>query len=382
MLIVDTMRYYSGLIHVLSNVLQTHFPDDMDSFLHRWALTTPATVGVGYWLSDATGDVHPVGCHSHNDYWRTVPLFDALSAGCPSVEADIWYQYDDLCVGHRHFQLDTNRTLRSMYINPLMDILEQRNSIFPCDLGQDCGSRPPADQPLAGVFSSEPDQPLVLLIDFKTQDQSIWQELQKQLQPLRDRNLLAYFNGTAIVSAPLIIIGTGLAPFDELTKNDTYRDVFYDAPLELLADTSAIWPNPNRDHAGTLGAYGESVDRESQHDNAGLGRLQSVSASSTETSHSYDYSNSYYASVSFKQAIGHVWGSRLTPDQLQLIRAQVRGAHRLGLKARYWDVPAWPIGLRNHIWHILIREGADVLSVDDLRQATTWDWRKKKGLLF
>ena len=313
-----------------------------------------------------------------------MPLFDAIGAGCPSVEADIWYKHDDLCVGHHQYQLDANRTLRNMYIDPLIEILQQRNGIFSCDLEQECGSRPPTDQPLAGVFSSEPDQPLVLLIDFKTQDQSIWRELQKQLKPLRDRHLLTYFNGTAIVPGPVIVVGTGSAPFDELTRSDTYRDVFYDAPLELLGDTSAKWPNPNpnRAHAGTPGADGESVDRASQNDDARPGRLQSADAVGTETSHSYDPSNSYYASASFKRAVGHVWGSRVTEEQLQLIRAQVRGAHRLGLKARYWDVPAWPVGLRNHIWHILIREGVDVLSVDDLRQATTWDWRRRKGLLF
>jgi hypothetical protein len=32
----------------------------------------------------------PVGCHSHNDYWRRVPLYSALQAGCIGVEADVW----------------------------------------------------------------------------------------------------------------------------------------------------------------------------------------------------------------------------------------------------------------------------------------------------
>jgi hypothetical protein len=37
------------------------------------------------------------------------------------------------------------------------------------------------------------------------------------------------------------------------------------------------------------------------------------------------------------------------------------------------------MGLRNHVWHILIREGVDILNVDDLRGATRRDWRRKKG---
>jgi hypothetical protein len=372
---------YKGLVHVLSDILQTHFPDDMDSILHRWVDITATTIGVGYWLSDATQDVHPVRCHSHNDYWRTKPLFSAIAAGCPSVEADVWYRDDDLYVGHRQFQLRSNRTLRSLYIDPLIDILEQQNGFFPCERGRDCASRLPTNQPLVGVFSSDPEQPLVLLIDFKTPGEATWREIQMQLKPLRERNLLTYFNGTAIIPGPVIVVGSGYAQFDDLTKNDTYRDVFYDAPLELLADKSAKWPNPNRAQAGTLGAYSSDIDQAPEYDRPGSKRLQSDSTIGSETPYSYAPSNSYYASASFKKAVGHVWGSRLTQEQLQLIRAQVRGAHRLGLKARYWGVPAWPIGLRNHIWHILIREGVDMLSVDNLRQATTWDWRRKKGLI-
>jgi hypothetical protein len=48
------------------------------------------------------------------------------------------------------------------------------------------------------------------------------------------------------------------------------------------------------------------------------------------------------------------------------------------LKVRYWGVLQWPIGLRNHIWHILMREDVDVLSVDDLCAATQTDWRRRR----
>ena len=29
---------------------------------------------------------------------------------------------------------------------------------------------------------------------------------------------------------------------------------------------------------------------------------------------------------------------------------------------------------RNHVWHVLVKEGADVLSVDDLAAAAMQDW--------
>jgi len=59
---------------------------------------------------------------------------------------------------------------------------------------------------------------------------------------------------------------------------------------------------------------------------------------------------------------------------MRIIRGQIRGAHRRGLKVRYWDLPAWPLGLRNHIWDVLIREGVDILNVDDLRSVSKMAW--------
>jgi len=70
----------------------------------------------------------------------------------------------------------------------------------------------------------------------------------------------------------------------------------------------------------------------------------------------------------------------LSHAQREVIRGQIRGAKRRGLKARYWDTPSWPIGLRNRVWQILIEEGADVLNVDDLRGAATEDWRRRRML--
>ncbi|KAI5460628.1 hypothetical protein BGZ63DRAFT_358773 [Mariannaea sp. PMI_226] len=368
-----------GLVDVLSSILQSHCPDDIDVILNRWISITAGTIGIGHWVSDVTQHVQPVRCHSHNDYWRTVPLLDAIAAGCSSVEADVWHRNHDLYVGHREFELRANGTLRSLYIDPLINIIESHNKIPLCDTEEPCDSRWSVDRRLTGVFSTEPDQPLVLVIDFKTPGESTWRELQTQLEALRDRNMLTYFNGTAIVPGPIVIVGSGNAPFDNLTASNTYRDVFFDAPLDQLADMSAIWPNPNR---AVDGARATDVKTKYGASHRGNSGAQSIYDIERDTLNGYNPSNSYYASANFKHAVGHIFGSRLTQKQLQLIRAQVRGAHQRGLKARYWGVPAWPIGLRNHIWHILIREGVDVLSVDDLRQATTWDWRRKKGLWF
>lgn len=40
-------------------------------------------------------DIPSKRIHSHNDYWRDVPLYTALSHGVTSVEADVWLNPKD-----------------------------------------------------------------------------------------------------------------------------------------------------------------------------------------------------------------------------------------------------------------------------------------------
>jgi hypothetical protein len=77
--------------------------------------------------TDVTRDVLPLPCHSHNDYWRRVPLFDAIHWGCTSVEADVWQFEDqkDLLVGHSAASLTPGRTLRSLYVDPIVELLDK-----------------------------------------------------------------------------------------------------------------------------------------------------------------------------------------------------------------------------------------------------------------
>jgi hypothetical protein len=83
-------------------------------------------------MNGTTAGITPVPCHSHNDYWRKAPLFDALQAGCTSIEADIWLANDDeggqgdLYVGHSKRSLSKKRTLQSLYIKPLTELLANR----------------------------------------------------------------------------------------------------------------------------------------------------------------------------------------------------------------------------------------------------------------
>lgn len=334
----------------------TFFPDDFDRAVDSWGLRRQHTDDLTHWPTDATRDIIPVGCHSHNDYWRRVPLYSALQAGCIGVEADIWLVDGELYVGHTTSALTPSRTLRSLYIDPLVDILEKQNPITQFHKEK--------DRPLHGVFDTDPSQTLVLLVDFKTDGPATWPYFVSQLSPLRDRGYLTYFNGQEVVKGPITVVATGNAPFDLLTSNSTYRDIFFDAPLDQLADEELQAVNANDLPVQEIAA----CERASQEPVQGL-------SNTTAGPDSYNPTNSYYASVSFKKSIGFPWRFHLSSRQLDLIRAQIRGAHRRGLKARYWGLPSWPRSLRNHIWSVLVREGVDLLNVDDLRSATRKDWR-------
>lgn len=268
------------------------------------------------WRDDFSRDIIPKNCHSHNDYWRAVPLYAALAAGCVSIEADLWLTEDEeLLVSHSWNSAKPERTLRSLYLDPLTNIFENRNV-----------SVASTEDKETGLFDSDPNASTILLIDFKKDGHEIWPVLLSQLQPLRDRNWLTYYDGEKLVQGPLTIVGTGKTPFDLVQQNSTDRFIFFDAPLLSISDAQ------------------------------------------------YNTTNSYYASTNLKAAIGWVWLNRLSKGQVGKLDQQIKAAEEKGLKSRYWDTPAWPIKLRNNIWAQLMDLGAGMLNVDDLVSATRWNW--------
>ena len=269
-----------------------------------------------------------------------MPLYSAIEAGCIGVEADVWLHNEELYVGHDIASLTRNRTLKSLYIDPLVKILEGQNP-----------SSPFLDDNVTknGVFDTDPAQTLVLLIDFKTEGHKTWPYVSAALEPLRERGYLTYRNRSANADGPITVVGTGNTPFDLVTSDGTnaHRDIFFDAPL------GKMWEDPVKATA---------------HNSTASAAMDN-----------YNEGNSYYASTKFSKAIGYLPTGKFSARQMSLLRGQIRGAHKRGLKARYWDLPFWPIGLRNYVWQVLVDEGVDLLNVDDLKGATQSDWGKWKG---
>ena len=83
----------------------------------------------------------------------------------------------------------------------------------------------------AGVFETDPNAAIILMLDFKTDGHDLWRVVLSQLEPLRRRGWLTYFNGTDIVPGSVTVVGTGNTPFYLVVADSSHRYVFFDAPL-------------------------------------------------------------------------------------------------------------------------------------------------------
>ena len=308
--------------------------NDIQRIVASWGAPGSPTQEDAHYPTDFSRDITPIPCHSHNDYWRKVPLYDALATGCMGVEADIWLTDNDLLVGHSAGSLTSARTLQSLYIDPLISILAHQNPPPAFPNVTTATNSTTSSALVNGIFETNPAASLTLLIDVKSNGTTTLPVVFQQLEPLRSRGYLTYFNGSAVVPGLITVVGSGNTPFDLLSSNATYRDIFFDAPLDQL------WGNENSPSNASL----------------------------------YTAENSYYASVDFEKAIGKPWHGILAPQQVDMIVGQTAAAAKKGLKARYWNTPSWPVGVRDHIWDVLVKQGVGMLNVDDLDGASRRNW--------
>ncbi|KAI5898382.1 uncharacterized protein SCHCODRAFT_02611921 [Schizophyllum commune H4-8] len=163
----------------------------------------------------AAGAIAVKPIHSHNDYTRDKPLFTALDNGIQSVEADIWWRDNKLLVAHTVFDIDSSKTLDSLYIQPILAIVN--------------GS-------MESTTPLSKDSPLQLLIDFKTDGDDTYQPLLDALEPLRSGGYLTTFKDGSLTQGAVTVVGTGNTPLESVVAAEP-RDFFYDANILTLYST-------------------------------------------------------------------------------------------------------------------------------------------------
>ncbi|KAJ7637291.1 hypothetical protein DFH06DRAFT_1099834 [Mycena polygramma] len=224
--------------------------------------------------------------HSHNDYTRAVPLWTALNLSIMSVEADVWWQSSQLFVAHTSDAIDKTKTLNSLYLANILGIIN------------------------GTVSSPTPisvQNPLQLLIDFKSDGPTTFQPVLDALQPLRaGGHLTTYANGV-LTQGAVTVVGTGNTPLASVIATNP-RDVFFDADIRQLYSTKP----------GVGLEWGPEI-----------APLASVD----------------YASVS-------------STAQMQEL---VRNAHDFGIRSRFWDTAS-----NVNTWNTFWAAGSDWVNADDL----------------
>src|SRR5687768_13168752 len=69
--------------------------------------------------------------HAHNDYLNNPPFLLAYANGFGSIEADVFPVGERLCVAHTKKEIDTLRTLDSLYLQPFLKITRSAHSMQP-----------------------------------------------------------------------------------------------------------------------------------------------------------------------------------------------------------------------------------------------------------
>lgn len=109
--------------------------------------------------------------HAHNDYLHERPLLDALNHGFASIEADVFPVEGQLLVAHTFLELSKQKTLESLYLKPLREIVVRNGgSIYANSGGNGNGAR----------------RPLILLVDIKTKGVEAFAILESLLKSYDD----------------------------------------------------------------------------------------------------------------------------------------------------------------------------------------------------
>jgi len=69
--------------------------------------------------------------HSHNDYLRNIPFWEAASAHAMSIEVDVILLRDTLFVAHEKESIRSNRTFENLYLEPLRQSADLSFSLHP-----------------------------------------------------------------------------------------------------------------------------------------------------------------------------------------------------------------------------------------------------------
>lgn len=290
--------------------------------------------------ADWNRNTYPIFVHSHNDYERPVPVFQALSYGVLSIESDVWLNPKDnkLYVGHDAFSLTRERTFDALTVQPLVKAIDQANAANAKHVDNDASALF-ADLQASVKTDKSPwwngyyslgvgnTQPIQLMVDIKNNANESWPHVVEALEPLRKKGYLTRYENGKIIPGPVIVVGTGATPIDQVAPKHK-RDVFYDCELTKL-------------HLGGPKIHGVQ----------------------------YEWNSTLcpIASTDFTPAALNYTGIHAPSKKVNAsISGLIKEAHKRGIKTRFWDTPAWPVYARDRVNKLLLELDSDWINADDL----------------
>ncbi|ODQ80593.1 hypothetical protein BABINDRAFT_179909 [Babjeviella inositovora NRRL Y-12698] len=310
-----------------------------------------------YSVDEFTRGVDILPIHSHNDYWRKVPFWDAYKIGVKSVEADIWYYADgkdlprklsedknfdmnEIYVGHTSKFLNASKTLNSLYLDHIWGLLENSNSY---DWSNSSIKN--------GVFYDDPHETLFLFLDVKRAAAGTFERLPEYLDRFIKKGYLSYYNLEKNIgySGPLTLILTGGIPeISYIDKNVEKLYTFLDAPLN-----SFMLVNNN---ANTT--YDSDLEKYQVYSKVASGALEGIISDNPTV-----FNNTKILDT-----------GDFTEVEMKYLKAGFKpfteNAKAQLFYSRIWELPAWPRYKRDKIWRSLIEAGVGLLNVDDLASAS------------
>ncbi|MCX7047363.1 MAG: phosphatidylinositol-specific phospholipase C/glycerophosphodiester phosphodiesterase family protein [Candidatus Sumerlaeota bacterium] len=184
-------------------------PQSMRTLLALFCLSGAAALAQQPAPAQPLARITPLtNAHSHNDYEHARPLLDALDCGFCSIEPDVWLVDGQLLVAHELKAVRKDRTLQSLYLDPLRERVEKN------------GGR---------VYPNGPA--ITLLIDFKSSATETYQAFLVAIKPY-EKMLTAFYPDRKEERAVTIII-SGNRPL-QFPESESVRYAAVDGRLTDL----------------------------------------------------------------------------------------------------------------------------------------------------
>lgn len=243
-------------------------------------------------------------------------------------------------------------TLNSVYLTPLLELLDQNNAAVPARTASGNAS-------WVGVYPSDPTQTVQLVFDAKGDPMQTYLQLQKALAPFKAKGYLTTYDMAAgkWQEGPLTVIGTGNMPIEAIyyaarasnsssssnnstdsLEKSTERYIFYDAPLLSLSKPFSIPASP-------------------------LGPVVSDIPWTADIS----------PMASAKFPVPFNAAAFLPPPPANIVMPHLRWyadqAAAKGIRARWWGAARNPGWVRRRLWTLILDGGNGWLGADDLIDA-------------